>query len=314
MKHSKAVYFFILIALISLSITVFSDSGEPEGVGKDIKGDYLGQKPPGTTPEVFAPGIVSTDEVELNSVFTPDGTEFYYSVRKDEKYTILFMRQENGIWTEPRVAPFSTSYSNVDMCVSHDGKKMFYGSNRPLSGQGDAESGYDIWVVDREGSSWGEPRNVDPGVNSGEHQIYPTVTMDGTLYFQSRREGNLGGSDVYRSRFVNGRYLEPENLGDAINTETNEGDVLVAPDESFLIVTARGRSDSLSKSDLYISFQRSDGTWTPAENMGETINSEETEYCPMLSPDGKYLFFTSTRTGNGDIYWMDAGIIDELRR
>ena len=45
--------------------------------------------------------------------------------------------------------------------------------------------------------------------------------------------------------------------------------------------------------------------------MGPTINSEETEYGPMLSPDGKYLFFTSTRSGDGDIYWMDAAIIEE---
>jgi Tol biopolymer transport system component len=165
----------------------------------------------------------------------------------------------------------------------------------------------------RDGDGWSEPENLGPLVNGGEHQIYPTVTEDSTLYFQSRREGNIGGSDIYRSRWVNGRYAKPENLGDAINSEANEGDVLIAPDESFLIVSTRGLPDSHGRSDLYISFRQPDGAWTKVKNMGESINSEATEYCPMISPDGKYLFFTSTRSGNGDIYWVDAKVIDLMR-
>jgi Tol biopolymer transport system component len=49
------------------------------------------------------------------------------------------------------------------------------------------------------------------------------------------------------------------------------------------------------------------------KNMGEGINSPQSDYCPMLSPDGKYFFFTSTRTGGGDIYWVDAKIIQDYR-
>ena len=301
---------------VSLLFFLFISSGtegSPSETSPAVAGDYFGQEPPGKTPEVFAPGFISTDQKQLNSVFTPDGKEFYFATREDGNYTILFTRQDNGSWTKPRVASFSTSYSNVDMAVSHDGKRMFYGSNRPLSGQGAAEDGFDIWAVDRTNGGWGEPQNLGPLVNSGQHQIYPTVTIDGTLYFQSRRDGGIGGSDLYRSRLVDGEYTKPENLGRAINTETNEGDVLIAPDESFLIVSASGRPDSLGRSDLYISFRSQDGTWSQANNMGPTINSEATEYCPMLSPDGKYLFFTSTRSGDGDIYWVDAGVIEEHR-
>jgi Tol biopolymer transport system component len=282
--------------------------------GGESQGDYMGQKPPGMTPELFAPGIVSTDKRELNSVFTPDGKEFYYSISSGGRYTIYVMRQEDGRWTEPEVTSFSNDYSNVDMCVSHDGRKLFFGSNRPRSGKGDAKKGHDIWAVTRTAGGWSEPENLGPLVNSGEHQIYPTVTEDLTLYFQSRREGNIGGSDLYRAEYVNGEYEKPENLGPAVNTEHNEGDVLIAPDESYLIVSTSGRSDSLGRSDLYISFRRADGSWTEVENMGSTINSTATEYCPMLSPDGRYLFFTSTKSGNGDIYWVDAKIIDSYRK
>jgi Tol biopolymer transport system component len=168
-------------------------------------------------------------------------------------------------------------------------------------------------MVKRVNGEWSDPENLGPEVNSGEHQIYPTVTKDLTLYFQSRRDGNIGGSDLYRARWVDGKYDRPDNLGDAVNSEANEGDVLIAPDESFLIVSSRGRSDSLGGSDLYISFRQPDGSWSKVKNMGKTINSDATEYCPMLSPDGKYLFFTSTRSGNGDIYWMDAKIIEEMK-
>jgi Tol biopolymer transport system component len=124
----------------------------------------------------------------------------------------------------------------------------------------------------------------------------------------------VGGSDIYRSEYGSGQYKKPENLGRAINTEANEGDVCVAPDESFLIVSSSGRPDSYGKGDLYISIRQKDGSWSYAENMGETINSSETEYCPMLSPDGKYLFFTSRKSGNGDIYWVDARSIQNLRQ
>ena len=47
-----------------------------------ISGPYLGQAPPGRTPELFAPGVVSTGLDELNSVFSPDGRELYFCVRQ----------------------------------------------------------------------------------------------------------------------------------------------------------------------------------------------------------------------------------------
>ena len=297
--------------LLGLTV-VLSSAARPET--PDAHGEYLGQEPPGMTPEIFAPGIVSTEKKELNSVFTPDGKEFYFSLSQEGRYIIMVMRQENGRWTDAEVASFSKDYRNVDMAVSSDGQRLYFGSNRPRNGESAPREGFDIWVVNRMGSGWGEPENLGPLVNAGEHQIYPTVTEDLTLYFQSRREGNIGGSDIYRSRWVDGKYARPENLGDAINSEANEGDVLIAPDESFLIVSTRGLPDSLGGSDLYISFRRPDGTWTKVKNMGTTINSEATEYCPMLSPDGKYLFFTSTRSGDGDIYWVDAKIIEEMKR
>ncbi len=186
-------------------------------------------------------------------------------------------------------------------------------SYRPINGRGPAKDGFDLWEVQRQQDGWSQPRHLGTEINSGEHQIYPTVTNDGTLYFQARREGGFGGTDVYRSRLIDGAYTEPENLGPSINSEANEGDVLVSPDESFLVVSVYGRDDSLGHGDLYVSFRNDDGSWTELQNMGEPTNSEAIDFCPMLSPDGKYLFFSSARGGTTDIYWVDSATIHQRR-
>jgi Tol biopolymer transport system component len=114
------------------------------------------------------------------------------------------------------------------------------------------------------------------------------------LYFSSDRSGGKGGYDIYRSRLVQGRYAEPENLGPSINSQYGEVDNYISPDESWLIFVST-RPDGLGNSDLYISYNEG-GSWTPAKNLGAPINSSAREFCPMVSPDGRYLFFISTRS------------------
>ena len=116
-----------------------------------------------------------------------------------------------------------------------------------------------------------------------------------------------------RRFFVNGEYAMPENLGAAINTRDDEGDVLIAPGEEWLVVSAQGRDDSLGRVDLYVSFRDADGTWSEARNMGAPINSSAIDFCPMLSPDGKYFFFSSARNGTPDIFWVDVKVIEAAR-
>ena len=279
-----------------------------------VAGPYLGQQPPGTTAEMFAPGIVSTDRSEINSVFAPNGEEFYFTTWNRETGTrIMVTHQVDGLWTAPMKASFSTDPSDVDPAISHDGQRVFFSTRRPRPGETRSrEDGFDMWFADRDGSGWGEAQYLGPVVNSGTSQVYPSVTRDGTFYFQSVREGGYGKADIYRSRLLDGTYQAPENLGPVINSENYEGDVFVAPDESYLIVTIYGREDGFGEGDLYISFRSPDGTWSPLKNMGSAINSDKREFCPMVSPDGKYLFFTSKRAGEGDIFWVDAKIIEAL--
>ena len=79
------------------------------------------------------------------------------------------------------------------------------------------------------------------------------------------------------------------------------------------MIFASGRSGGFGANDLYISFKKEDGSWTPAKNMGEKINSKTTDYAPSLSPDGKFFFFTSNVEGSSDLYWVSSQVIENLR-
>jgi hypothetical protein len=301
------------------------------------RGDFLGQQHPGTRPEVFAPGIVSTKLDELNSIFSPDGDEFIFAAKLPDRsrHTLLHMVRVNDYWSSPRVMPFSGRYDDADPCYSPDGERLFFISTRPRTDGSGKENDWDIWVVDRTTNDWGEPAHLGQEVNSEEIDVYPTVTREGTLYFSSARPGGAGRTDIYRAQLVNGRYTSLENLGPPVNTENGEGDVFVAPDESYIIFSS-GRPSGFGRGDLYVSFRHADDSWTEPVNLGEEVNSSRLEYCPVVSPDGRFLFYTSYRrpaswadvtftygdvvttyedvdNGLGNIYWVDAAILDKFR-
>jgi hypothetical protein len=273
----------------------------------------MGQAPPGTTPVVFAANLVSTEAIELCAVFSPDGSEFYFARSERERGARMrSVTRENDVWGAARPFVVAGDYSSVDMFVSRDGQRLYYCSNRALDGKGAAKEDTDIWVATRAAGGWSEPVNLGDAVNSGENDYYPTFTAKGDLYFSSPRAGGAGGNDIYRSRLAGGTLGRAENLGPPINTEKWEFDPFIAPDESYIIF-ASNRPGSLGGSDLFISVRGPDGSWAPPENLGEPINSIAPEYTPMLSPDGRYLFFTSGRNGPDDIYWVDASVIARFR-
>jgi len=280
----------------------------------DVSGPYLGQKPPSDVPEIFAPNLISTDKSEIGSVFSPDHTEFYFTTWTTESGTkIMVTRRVDGIWLAPDVASFSNHRSDVDVAISNDGERIFFGTRRPRPGETeDRQDGFDIWYANRIAAGWSEEEFLGPVVNSGKSQVYPTVASNGTLYFQAVRKEGYGKADIYRSRLVDGIYQTPENLGPIVNSEHYEGDVYIAPDESYMIISIYGRNDDFGGGDLYVSFQDSENEWSPPKNLGPTINSNKRDFCPMVTPDGKYLFFSSKRLGVGDIFWVDASVIEAL--
>lgn len=327
----------IILVMLYIILTLFVNC-----VRKDdfpiLKGEYLGQTPPGLTAKIFAEGIISTGASEFGSTFTPDGQEFYYAISGIPIQVIAFMKYEEDRWTRPQVPVFSGRYSDWDLNFSPDGKKLFFTSNRPLTGTGDPLDNSNLWIVEKTETGWDEPQHLGSIINTDGYENYPSVTTDGTLYYFHSGKSDNRNPDVYYSRLENGKYTKPVKLGGEINSQYHEWDPFVAPDESYLIFGSVDRPGGYGGCDLYISFRKSDGTWTRAVNMGESINTEANEFCPNVTSDGKYLFFTSRRrqhtmhnpqnsityeekmrmikspgNGEGDIYWMDAKIIEEFK-
>jgi len=259
-------------------------------------------RPPSALPEaeLFAPGVISTPLDELDAAFMPDGKTVYYAISSpgpatDQVGTIVVSSLRNGVWTPPVVAPFSGRYSDYDPFVSPDGQHLFFISTRPVGEV--AKRGrldYDIWVVDRAGTGWGEPHNLGAPINSPAPEYYPSVASDGTLYFSTVRPDSKGHFNLYRSKPVAGGYSSPENLGAVLNGAYDNIDNVIAPDQSFIIFVSYGRPDALGNGDLYISFNK-DGSWTPPKNLGAPINSVALDYTPSVSPDGMYLYWASNR-------------------
>lgn len=271
---------------------------------------YFGQSPPGLTAELFAPGIVSTSENELNATFSPDRRELFFTVRREGRNALAWLRWDDGEWTRSILA-FSGEYGDVDPYMTTDGRRLYFSSKRPLSGAGQ-EKDSDLWYVERtpEGG-WGEPVRLAIAGPVGQDEYYTSLTNDGELFFSIFPEHGAGG-DIFRTRSADDAWSPPERIAFDVSSESNDHDPFIAPDGSYLVF-ASTRPGGFGRGDLYISFSTSERGWTAPRNMGEAINSADYEFCPMLSPDGKYLFFTRTGERGGDIYWVDARIIDSLR-
>lgn len=288
---------------------------EPRGFPV-LEGPYLGQAPPaaGAEPTLFALDIVSTHRFQHGTIaFSPDGTEAYWSTEialPDSGYShgmTVYSKLVNGRWSEPAPAPFSRLGWGDDVPIfAPDGQRLYFLSARP-TGAEEGEQAERIWHVTRGDQGWSEPRIIDGGPNTLDLHWEFSVAANGNIY-------SPGDGDIYVSRLADGVYQAPENLGEPVNSDAVEMMPFIAPDESYLIFARARHSENRGYIDLWISFRDEPGSWTVPLNLGQPVNTRANEICPIVSPDGKYLFFNSSRFGNDDNYWVRASFIEELRR
>ena len=296
--------FYIAINAVS-SQEILKDTSE----FSELKGNYFGQKPPGNVPELFAPEIFDAEHGYHSTViFSQDLTEALWSPMTREG-EIMYTKMTNGIWATPEKAIFGP-ISNADAGMfSSDGNRLYFTSfHTPQNSDIEREH---IWFVNRIGEGWSKPELIDEVIRAHPTHWTFSFATNGNLYFTSEIEGVRGEQDIYVSRFDGEKYIQPEDLGLAINSDGIDLCPYISPDESYLIFTRKG--EGTKETDLYISFKNSRGKWTEAVDMGKNINSGHHDLGPSISPDGKFLFFISRREGNNNIYWVDASIIDELK-
>ncbi|MBN2399143.1 MAG: PD40 domain-containing protein [Candidatus Aminicenantes bacterium] len=328
------------VAAVRPNRTTYGEPSEMIG-GSDfpvLKGAYLGQKKPGPLPEVFAPGILSLGFHEHNIAISPDGTEMFFVAASPDfsRYVIMGTEFRNGAWTMPTVASFSGGRNDGAPAFSADGQRLYFSSRRPRKTQATAGDDFDIWFVERRGASWSEALNLGSPVNSEQNEVNPSVSSDGTLYFQRIAKLGTLDWDLYMASPRNGTYGVPAKLPAPVNSDANEAGPRIAPDGSYLLFHSN-RAGGFGVMDIYIAYRTEDGGWSEPANLGEPINSAFSDWGPVVSPDGKYFFFGSFRNvrplapasrrysdymtsrlgtpvpGKGTLYWMEAKIIDELR-
>jgi len=311
----KLKIIFIVILLIPLGLVFSQERLKSYSDFPLLKGPYLGQNPPGLKAELFAPEILQTCYNEYLYGFFNNGTFFLFD-RTDpdlEEWTptVYKMEMKEGQWTKPNEIPFLGKPWYNYYTVADEGEKVYFPWKGSLYGKSSSND-VNLWVVQMTSEGWTNPKKIESPINSDYLDTYPSVTHDGTLYFFSNREGGFGGHDVYRSRLTDGKHWEVENLGETINTEYDELDPFIAPDESYLIFCSNTLV-GFGEIDLYITFRKPDHSWTRPVNMGDNINSSAIDWVPKVTTNGKYFFFNSNRTGSWDIYWVDANIIKELK-
>ncbi|HEV7780688.1 MAG TPA: hypothetical protein VGO58_05455 [Chitinophagaceae bacterium] len=291
-------------------------------------------------PVLLAENMISTGFNERDFALSPDGMEVYYTIQSGQGVfqTILCMKKDrSGSWSKPEVASFAGRYSDLEPSFSPDGTKLFFSSNRPLTGT--AIKDFDIWVVEKKNNDWSEPRNIGAPVNTPANEFYPSVTKSGNLYFTAAYKHAVSKEDIWMARWENEKYSEAVLLDTAINSKMYEFNAYVSPGEELIIFTAYGRKDDKGGGDLYMSMKDASGKWMPAKNLS-FLNSDKLDYCPFVSFDKKSLFFTSERhslkssylqaavkaaeltrslngpqNGLGDIYWVDFNhVIDSYRK
>jgi Tol biopolymer transport system component len=293
---------------------------------------FFDQPVPGNTAVLFSPGLVSDELSNRDMAISPAYDELLYTVqyRGGMFSTIMHAEKKNGKWEKPAVANFSGMYNDLEPAYSPDGKKLYFASNRPLPGT--TTKDYNLWVVTKENGKWSMPVALPDPVNTVADEFYPSVTKTGTIYFTRMQKEK--GEDIVYCKWNNNVFEAAVSLPDVINTSGDEFNAFVDPDEQYVIYTGYKRKDAFGTGDLYISKKNEQGEWTASVNLGKTINGAGLTYCPYVSSDKKYFFFSSSRNSiiktpfekpqtidglkklinqplNGwdNIYWIEAGTL-----
>jgi len=240
------------------------------------------------------PGAVNTINNESLPVFTADGSLLVYTFMSGGREDLYASRWVDSVWQagEP-IEAVNTPQNEGAQALSADGKLLVFTACNRMGAMGSCDLYFSEW---RNGV-WTEPKNMGAPLNTGAWESQPSFSADGrTLYFASERAGGKGGRDLWiSSRQKNGQWGDPVNLGDSINTPSNEASPFIHPDGQTLYFMSEGHP-GMGGYDLFFSRKAAAGTWSTPKNLGYPINTMANEGALVVSLDGQTAYFSGDKT------------------
>jgi len=258
---------------------------------------YLGQIPPGITPEKFPLSVNQGFFAAERIAISHDGKDIYYSEIKGY-YPIKGENIKRYCFTDGKwTGPFNLFFGYAP-ALSANGDTMYFERK-------DSKNISQTFISVKNGRNWGYPKRILTELDKAH---YCQKTSNGNYYISTKSGYGEGLSDWCKVVF-NGNDTTAVSLGKPLNTPWENLDFYVAVDESYIIIT--------TPLGLAISFNRQNGTWTDPINLGKKINFGIGMWGPVVSADNKYLFYsTGTKPDYSDVsvYWVRFDeIIDSLR-
>jgi len=183
------------------------------------------------------------------SAISYKGDELYIIKYTDNNYDIYVSKYVNGNWTKmtPISGKVNTKYQESSVCVSADGRHLYFSSDRP-GGIG----GFDLYFAEKVGNSWANIKNMGNIINSVKDEEGPYLTNDGkSLYLSSSGHETIGNMDIFCSvPDSNGNWGHPENIGFPVNT-TNEDLFFTYFPDTETGFFSRDIAEGLGKNDIY---------------------------------------------------------------
>jgi Tol biopolymer transport system component len=217
---------------------------------------------------------------------------FFSKATIDWGYIAIFYSVKKGSgWTSPEAVNFTGTYHDTDPLVSADGKRLYFGSDRPLDGQPYKPYDYHFYYVGLDGGKIvSSPVLISFPLTPDLKPSHYYYAGNGNAYFSSG-DSTHTGSHIYMCEYKDGSYLPPVAL--LFNGKPFRAlDAVVADDERFIIFLANQPGGG--GLDLWVSF-RNAGQWGEPVDMGNKINTKGNEGSPGLSRDNRTLYFSSYR-------------------
>lgn len=200
------------------------------------------------------PGSINTKAHDACTSISPDGKQIflYKNDIKDKESRggdVFVSKVNSGKWKtpEPIGKPIASSYWEGGACISPDGKRYFFTSER-TGGFG----GSDIWMAERiNKKEWSKPVNLGADVNSKHDEAGMFLAPDGkTLFFCSNGPNSMGSYDVFKTVNNGGKWSAPVNLGYPINSSAKEGQLTISADAKYAYISSE-RKGGLGENDIY---------------------------------------------------------------